>query len=171
MKRFISATLLATSFLAASSVIEAQDCSNWSNYDLRGTYAQSGSGFIDLSKALPGAGLPSGLSPYFVVSAIVYDGLGGGTGWLSFNMGGYQMNAQYVGYTYSMQANCSVKVSFRLKLTDLGITSGVSSSIKVIVPKRAGDLELRSVHVGAPFGAAPDSSLNLEEMHRISMAN
>jgi len=149
--------------------LKAQDCSSWTNWDLRGTYAQSGSGFIDLSKTFPGAGLPSGLTPYFVISAIVYDGRGGGAGWLSFNMGGTQVNAQYVGYTYSMLANCSLQVTFRLKLTDLGITSGVQSSLKIIVPKRAGDLELRSIHVGTPFGTAPDTSLNLEEMHRISI--
>ena len=160
---------LVGTVLAFLPALSAQDCSSWTRWDLRGTYAQSGSGYIDLSKAFPGAGLPSGLTPYFVISAIAYDGLGGGTGWLAFNMGGYQVNAQYVGYTYSMQTNCSVQVSFRLKLTDLGITSGVQGSIKVIVPKRGGDLELRSIHVGAPLGGAPDPSLNLEEMHRISM--
>lgn len=171
MRPFVSATLLATCFLAASPAIRAQDCSNWTNFDLRGIYTLSGSGYIDLSKTFPGAGLPSGMSPMSWVGAHTYNGLGASTGWVSFNMGGSQINAQYVGYTYSMKADCSVQVSFRLKLTDLGVTGGLNTSLKVVVPKSAGQLELHSTTVGNPFGTPPGATVGLEVMHRISMQN
>ncbi len=167
MKRLI--ILVFACILTILPVVKAQDCSNWSNWDLRGTYTLSGSGYIDLSKAFPGAGLPSGMSPMSWVGAHAYNGTGGSTGWISFNMGGTQINAQYVGYTYSMKPDCSVQVSFRLKLTDLGITSGVNTSLKVVVPRPAGQLELHSTIVGNAFGTSPGTSVGLEVMQRISM--
>jgi hypothetical protein len=164
---------LVASMLTVLPALKAQDCSHWSNFDIRGTYTQSGHGYVDLSKVF-GPSFPAGLSPYYLVGAVAYDGRGVGTGWLSFNFAGNQVNAEFVDYTYSMQPNCSVQVSFRLKLTDLGITTGLQRSLKVIVPRMgpgmaSGDLELRSIHMGTPLGKAPDASLNLEEMHRISV--
>jgi hypothetical protein len=170
MKRFVSGALFATCLLAASSVVGAQDCSNWANWDLRGSYTLSGSGYIDLSKTFPGAGLPSGMSPFNWVGGHALNGAGGETtpGWVVFNMGGYQINAQYVDYTYSMKANCSVLVTFRLKLTDLGVTTGVQTSLKVVVPK-PGELQLDSITLGTALGTPAASSLGVEVMHRISM--
>ena len=55
---------LAAGILTFLPALRAQDCSNWTNFDLRGTYTLTESGFIDLSKAFPGSGLPSGLSPF-----------------------------------------------------------------------------------------------------------
>lgn len=170
MKHFISATLLAICFLAASPVLEAQDCSNWTTWDIRGSYTLSGSGYIDLSKTFPGLGLPSGMSPFYWVGGHTLDGLGGEStpGWISFNMGGYQINAQFVDYRYSMKSNCSVVFTFRLKLTDLGVTTGPQTSLKVIVMK-GGELQLDSITVGNPLGTPAAASLGLEVMHRISM--
>ena len=57
--------LLAVCVLSALPAVKAQDCSDWSNWDLRGTYTFWGSGWIDLSKnfdpSLPGGVQPSGL--------------------------------------------------------------------------------------------------------------
>jgi hypothetical protein len=83
-------------------------------------------------------------------------------------MGGYQINAQYVDYTYSVKPNCSVLVSFRLKLTDLGVTTGVQSSLKVIAAKGQ-DLQLDSITLGTALGTPAAPSLGVEVMHRISM--
>lgn len=81
--------------------VQAPDCSNWTNWHLRGTYMMSGSGYLDLSMLFPKKGFPSGLSPMFFVGSHVYDGSGAGTDWLSMNVGGTQMNPEYGKYTYS----------------------------------------------------------------------
>jgi len=59
MKSVISITILA-SVLLISPAAKAQNC-RWTKYDLRGTYAMSGSGWIDLSKLA--ANLPPGTVP------------------------------------------------------------------------------------------------------------
>jgi hypothetical protein len=64
--------MFAGCLVILSAAVQAQDCSNWSNWDLRGTYTMSGSGFIDLSKVLPGSGLPSGMIPMTWVGAHTY---------------------------------------------------------------------------------------------------
>lgn len=148
---------------------KAQDCSNWTNWDLRGTYALSGTGYIDLSKAFPGANLPSGMSPFNWVGAQALDGAGGGTGWVSYNFGGNQLTAQFVGYTYSMKADCSVQVTFRLKFKELGTTGAPQTRINIVVPSPTGQLELDSIGVGTPFGTPAGASLSLDVKRRISL--
>ncbi|MBZ5624145.1 MAG: hypothetical protein LAQ69_36420 [Acidobacteriia bacterium] len=167
MKRFVSAMMFGACLLAASPVLRAQDCGNWINWDLRGTYTMSGSGFIDLSKVLPGVGLPSGPIPMFWVGAFTYNGAGGGTGWVSTNAGGGQMNAQLVGLTYSMKSDCSVQVAFSMKLTELGITIGPFHRLMVVVPKPEA-LELHMIFVGSGPGKPPDVGFDLGVAHRIS---
>src|SRR5271157_4282883 len=99
MKRLIFATLFA--MLAVGATAWGQDCSNWANNDLRGTYAISGSGTIDPSLLLPGMGFPAGSVPGFYVGAFTLDGRGAGTaGWISSNSGGTQFNFQMVGIKY-----------------------------------------------------------------------
>ncbi len=171
MKQLVSATLLATCFLAVSPVIQAQSCSNWSNWDLRGTYTLSGHGYIDLSRAFAGMGLPSGWTPAFWVGIQTLDGKGGGAGWISFNYGGNQLTADFVGYTYSMQADCSVQASFRLKFRELGTTSAPQTRLGVVIPRPNGesDLEIDSLGVGPALGTPAAPSCNVDVKRRISM--
>jgi len=167
MKRLVLVTMFAAAFLLTSAA-KAQDCSNWSNWDLRGTYTMSGSGFIDLSRVVPGAGLPSGLIPMTWVGAHTYNGAGGGTGWVSINAGGNQMNAQFVGLTYSAKANCSIQVTFSMKVAELGnLVVGPVTRLVVPAPMPAG-LELHMI-LGGPAPGTPGGALDLGVSHRISM--
>lgn len=123
MKRLISVAMFGACLLAFSPLVRAQNCSNLTNSDLRGTYTMSGSGWIDLSKFLAGIPglppLPSGFIPMSWVGAHTFDGAGGGSGWVSFNGGGNQMSASLVGLKYSISQTCSVQVSFSMKINEL----------------------------------------------------
>lgn len=166
MKRLVFATLFA--MIAVGAAAWGQDCSNWTNYDLRGTYAGSGSGSTDPSVLLPGMGFPSGMVPGFSVGAMVLDGRGGATGWASINSGGTQLNFQMVGSKYSIQPDCSVQMSFTWKIKELGVTF-TAQRMAVMVPKVSG-LELHMNLVGAAPGKA-GPGFDLVIMHRISMQN
>jgi len=113
MKRIISATMLASCLLAVAPDVLAQNCGAWSNWDLRGTYTTSGSGWIDLSKLAPG--LPAGTIPMAWVGAETMNGLGQGSGWVAVNAGGVQLSIQLVNLTYAVQADCSVLISYSMK--------------------------------------------------------
>ena len=167
MKRLISATLSFAYLLAFPVVGSAQDCSSWTDFDLRGTYTMSGSGFIDMSKLLPGMGLPSGMIPMTWVGAQTYDGHGKGTGWVSFNAGGNHMNAQ-LDQTYAVQPDCSVKASFSMRVKELGVTVGPFPRMMVIVWK-PGALELHMILGDASPSKAPGVGLDLGVAYRISM--
>lgn len=81
MNRLLSLTMLAACFMASTPGSNAQDCSAWSNWDLRGTYTMSGSGWIDLSIVFPGVpGIPAGTIPMARAGAVSYNGRGAGTG-------------------------------------------------------------------------------------------
>jgi hypothetical protein len=159
-------TLPVICMLALLPAVKAQDCSNWSNWDLRGTYTMSGSGYIDISEVFPALGAPTGMVPMSWVGAHTYDGKGGGAGWVTINAGGNQITAQ-MALTYSMQSNCSVKVAFTMTVTDLGLTVGPVPRLAVVNPTPGG-LELNMILGGPPPGT-PGSSLDLGKSHRISM--
>jgi opacity protein-like surface antigen len=164
MKRFCLAVIMVAACVPAT---QAQDCSNWSNWDLRGTYTMSGNGFVDLSKVLPVPGLPSGAIPVFWLGAHTYDGAGGGTGWVTFNAAGTQISLQLVDFTYSMKSDCSVQVKFSGRIRELGITVGPFPRLMVIVPK-PGQLELHMIFVGSAPGKPADAGFDLGVTHRIS---
>jgi hypothetical protein len=159
-------TLPVICMLTVLPAVKAQDCSNWSNYDLRGTYTMSGSGYIDVSKVFPTLGLPSGMVPMSWVGAHTYDGKGKGTGWVSINAGGNQMTAQ-MAVTYSMQPNCSLKITFTMTIPELGITAGPFPRLAVVNPTPSG-LELNMI-LGGPAPGTPGAGLDLGASHRISM--
>jgi hypothetical protein len=167
MKRIVSVILCAVCLPAVVPLVSAQDCSTWSNWDLRGTYTMAGSGWMDLSKVLPGMGLPSGLVQMSWVGAHVFNGAGGGAGWASINAAGSQMNAQFVGLKYSVSSDCSVQISWSLKIKELGITIGPFARFGVIVwtPQA---LEIHSLLMGAPLGTPSSGGLDLGVSHRIS---
>jgi hypothetical protein len=130
--------------------------------------ARTGSGYIDLSKVFPGQGFPSGLVPTSWVGAKSYDGRGGGTGWVSINIGGSQLSGQFVDFKYSVNPDCSVQTSQSLKVKELGVTIGPLLRRGVIAGKME-DLEIRSMALGTPFGTGPGASLDSGMLRRISM--
>jgi len=161
MKRLVG-VIFVTSFFGFSAICRAQDCSNWSNEDLRGTYATSGDGWIDLSKLNPA--LPAGYTPKSFVGAIGIDGWGNGKGWLSLCAGGIQMTMEFVNMTYDVKSNCSVAMSYSLKVKELGITIGPMPQVAVIAGNGLG-LEL----IGMEPGTGPGSQITLIHSRRISM--
>jgi len=174
MKRIVSVAMFAAGLLAVSEGARAQDCSNLTNYDLRGTYTMSGSGWIDLSKMLAGVPglptLPTGFIPLSWVGAPTWNGAGGGGGWVSVNAGGNQMSASFVGMKYSIKSDCSIQASFSMKINELGgITIGPFPRLMVPVVKPDGALELRMIFLGTPPGAPTGPSVDSGVAYRISL--
>jgi hypothetical protein len=168
MKKIVFATIFAFCLMAVVAPAWAQDCSSWNNSHLSGTYTMSGNGYVDPSLFLPGMGLPSGAVPMFWVGAFTLDGSGGGSGWVSSNAGGSQMNTQLVGVKYSVQPDCSVQMSFSSKIKELGVTVGPVQRIMVIVPKPGQEMELHMIFVGSGPGKPPGAQFDLGVAHRIS---
>ncbi|MGA2184441.1 MAG: hypothetical protein ABSH47_15575 [Bryobacteraceae bacterium] len=180
MKRVISVTIFGACLLAISPAIRAQNCSYLTTVDLRGTYTMSGSGWIDLSKFLAGIPglppLPTGLIPMSWVGAHTWDGAGGGGGWVSINAAGNQMSASFVGLKYSINPDCSIPVSFSMKINELpGVTVGPVSRLMVPVAKYDGlswmpwALELHMMTVGTAPGTSPGPGIDSGVAYRISM--
>jgi hypothetical protein len=169
MKRIVSVTMFSACLAAVSPVVRAQDCSNISNYDLRGTYVMMGSGYVDLSKTLPGVpGLPSGFIPAAWMGAPYWDGRGGGGGWISVNAGGNQLTASFVGMKYSIKPDCSIQLSYSMKFNELGVTVGPFQ--RLMVPAfKAGSLEVYMMEMGTPPGTPTGSGIDTGVAHRISM--
>lgn len=154
MKNLVSITMLAACLLTLAQATYAQDCSSWTNYDLRGTYAMTGSGWIDLSKVV--ASLPAGTIPMSFVGAKTFNGLGGGAGWVTFNAGGAQFTADFVNLTYQVKSDCSVTATYSLKIRELGITVGPVSRVLVVGGTWA-QLELLGIQAGAGPGTQVDN--------------
>lgn len=174
MKRLVTLALFATCLFAVSGVVLAQDCSDWNISQFAGTYTMSGSGYIDLSKALPGMGMPSGLVPVFWVGATTLEPSGGGGGWLVLNVAGNQMTGTFVDKKYSIKPDCSVQATYSVKINELGITLGPSSRIEIPVVKQGAfggraDVELHGITTGTAPGTTPGALLDLGISHRISM--
>ena len=171
MKRMACIGMLLACVLAASSVASAQNCSNWSNWDLRGTYAMSGSGYIDLSKVFPGMGFPSGPVPLYWVGAHTYNGKGGGSGWIVLNAGGGQLHGKLVGKSYAVQPDCSVQETFSVALQETGTTIGPFQRIGVVAPMPLYPwaLDLYMILGGSEPGNAPAPGFDSGVAHRISL--
>jgi len=167
MKRLFSVAMFVSCVLAVAPLLRAQDCSNWTDWDLRGTYTAAGNGWIDLSKAVDKS-LPAGYSPQAFVQAFTFDGKGSGTGWISSNLGGVQFSAP-VKWTYAMQADCSVQGTHSFKIS--GVWTAPVSILWVVAGKpgapdaQSSDLELR----GIILGTGPGSQVPHATARRISM--
>ncbi len=176
MKR-LSMALFAACLLAIPAAVQAQNCSNLTNYDLRGTYTMSGSGYVDLPKLLQGIpGLPTGLIPMSWVGAHTYDGVGSGTGWVTLVAGGTQMTAKLTDLKYSIQPDCSVPASFSMQINELqGMKVGPFARIQVVVVKQEGmswmppAIEIHMILAGAAPGAPTAPGLDSGVAHRISL--
>jgi hypothetical protein len=164
MKHLFNLAVLC--MLTVLPAVKAQDCRSFSNWDLRGTYTMSGHGYIDVSKVFPALHAPPGMVPMSWVGAHTYDGEGMGTGWVSINAGGNLITAQ-MAVTYSMQSNCSLKITFTMTIPELGITAGPFPRLAVVNPTPSG-LELNMILGGPPPGT-PGAGLDLGASHRISM--
>jgi hypothetical protein len=177
MKRIVSVAVLGTFLASISPEARAQNCSSLSDYDVRGTYTVSGSGWIDLSKFLAGIPglppLPTGLIPQSWVAAVTWNGARGGGGWVSFNGGGNQMTAQLVGMKYSVNSDCSVQMTFSMKINELPQSVpalGPFTRLMVPVLNHNGMSELQFLVIwqgtapGTPTSPAVDSGV----AHRIS---
>ena len=164
MKRYLCVFVC---LLAAAAIATGQNCSGLSNSHLAGTYAMYGSGYIDLSKLLPGVpGMPAGMIPMTWVGAHTYDGSGSGTGWVTLNAGGMRMDAQFASLSYSVQPDCSIQISFSMKIKQLGITIGPFPRLGVVA--RKGDtLEIHFILAPPPGEAG--AGLDLGTAVRISM--
>ena len=176
MKRFVSMAVFATCLLSISAVVRAQDCTDWNNHHLQGTYTMSGSGSIDLSKALPGIpGMPVGFVPMFWLGTTVFDGVGGATGWIALNAAGNQMSGTFVNKKYSIRPDCSILVTYSVKSNELqGLTLGPFTHLMVPVAKLGTwsmnvGLELLMISVGTAPGTPAGPILDSGIMYRISM--
>lgn len=171
MKRLVSLSILTACLLAVASIANAQDCSKWTNWTLRGTYTMSGSGYVDLSKLFPGMGFPPGPIPMYWVGAHTYDGKGSGTGWVTVNAGGGQMHGKLVGISYAMQPDCSVQVSFSWAVEETGTTIGPFQRLYVVAPnpRHPWALELHMILSGSEPGNPPAPGFDIGVAHRISL--
>jgi hypothetical protein len=184
MKRIVSVAIFGACLLAISPAVRAQNCSNLTNYDLRGTYTMSGSGWVDLSKFLAGIPglppLPTGFIPMSWVGTETLDGVGGGSGSVSFNGGGNQMSASFVDKKYSIEPDCTVQASFSLKINGLPGNPVIGPFKRLMVPvlkevvwqpilRLPPELELHMIWLGTapgtPTGPVVDSAIS----HRISV--
>ncbi len=171
MRKRVSIPMFLACVLVATSVASAQNCSKWTNWYLRGTYTMSGTGYIDLSKVLPGLGLPQGPIPMYWVGAHTYDGQGGGTGWLVLNAGGSQMHTKLVGKSYAVQPDCSVQETFSLEIQETGATIGPFQRVGVIAPTPYNPwaLDVYMILGGSEPGNPPAPAFDGGVAHRISL--
>jgi hypothetical protein len=179
MKRLVSLTMFGACLLAVSPVVRGQDCSNITNYDLRGTYTMSGSGVVDLSKFFQGVpglpALPTGFVPMSWVGAHTYDGFGAGTGWVTFVAAGMQMSAKLTDLKYSIKPDCSLAGSFSMQINELqGVKIGPISRVQVVVIKPGWPwippaVEVHMMFAGGAPGAVPGAAVDSGVAYRISM--
>ena len=165
MKNILKAVVFAVFVFGVVPLCCAQNCSGWTNFDLRGTYMHSASGWMDFSKLNPA--LPAGSVPFSMVGASFMDGQGVGSGWALINAGGVQLTTEMVDVKGEVKPDCSVVNTYSLKVKELGITIGPVTRILVIASPLHGnsDLEL----YGIPMGAGPGTPVDLSHAKRISL--
>lgn len=78
------------------------------------------------------------------------------------------MSFQIAALKYSMNSDCSVQVTWSLKIKELGITIGPFSRLGVIAA-RLDALEIHWMFVGTPPGIPAGAGVDLGVAHRISI--
>jgi hypothetical protein len=111
----IAAALTLT--LAIAPTVQASD-KGCSNYTLRGSYAQTGSGVITAP--------PDQAGPFANVGTLVFDGNGGLTGTLVVSSNGSSSPATETG-TYTVNSDCTG--TYTVQIAPFGITSQASFAI------------------------------------------
>ncbi len=166
MKGTAFAGVFTACFLIAVSPARAQDCSDWSNWDLRGTYTMNGSGWIDPSTLAPA--LPKGTVPLKWVGAAVFDGSGSATAWVLANGGGVQLTMRSKNITYQMRSDCSLTLTAVWTVDELGgMSIGPFVRVLVVGPRQPA-FEAYGIMAGA---AAPGGPVEGFTARRISMKN
>ncbi len=113
VKTFTMAAVTALA-LGISAPAKADD-KGCSNYTLRGTYAQTGTGAITAPPDMAG--------PFANVGTLVFDGNGGVTGGLVVNQNGSTAQATETG-TYTVNSDCTG--TYTVQISPFGITSQAS---------------------------------------------
>ena len=163
MRHFLSVTALAACALLLAPALRAQDCSNWTLWDTRGTYATTVSGSMDLSTLDPA--LPKGYAPLSSVGAFTNNGQGGGTGWALINAGGVQLTIEFVDVKFGApRADCLQPFSYSFRIKEFGVTVGPLSFPGVI----AGDMGALEIFAMAS-GTGPGSPVQSGHAKRISL--
>ncbi|HTS48382.1 MAG TPA: hypothetical protein VMH05_10590 [Bryobacteraceae bacterium] len=112
-RTFIMAALTALA-LGIAPTAKAQD-KGCSNYTLRGTYSQIGTGVITAPPDMAG--------PFVNVGTLVFDGNGGVTGGLVVSVNGSSAKVTETG-TYSVNSDCTG--TYTVQIAPFGITSNAS---------------------------------------------
>ncbi len=109
---------------------------------------------------------------------MTWNGAGGGSGWVSFNGGGNQMSAQLVGMKYSVKPDCSVQMTFSMKINELPQSvPALGPFTRLMVPVVTHDamwwapsaLEFQVIWQGTAPGAPPAPVVDSGIAHRISL--
>ena len=163
MKHLLSMSILAGGLLLLAPAIQAQDCSDWNLWALRGTYAFTATGWQDLSEINPA--LPKGYAPVSIIGAFTINRHGDMTGWALINAGGVQMTAEFVNSHFSApKADCSFPISLSMRIKEFEGVVGPYSYVGVI----AGDGSALEI-VFMMLGTGPGSHVDLHHAKRISM--
>ncbi len=164
MKHLFSMSILAAGVLLLAPAIQAQDCSDWNLWALRGTYAFNATGWQDLSELNPA--LPKGYAPVSIIGAFSINGHGDMTGWSLINAGGVQLTAEFVDSQISApKADCSFPISLSMKIKEAGgAILGPYSYAGVI----AGDRSAPEM-VFMMLGTGPGSHVDSSHAKRISL--
>ncbi len=164
MKHLLLVSLLVAGGLLTAPAVQAQDCSTWSLWALRGTYAFSATGSQDLSEMNPM--LPKGYAPVSIVGAFSVSGNGELTGWSSINAGGLQMTAQFVNSQFGApKADCSVAITLSMRIKEFGEGLAGPYSYNGVIAGGPSALEIAYMMVGT----GPGSHVDLQRAKRISM--
>ena len=136
----------------------AQNCSAWDNWSVRGTYTAQGAGSIDLAKEVNST-LPKGYSPQAFVQGFVFDGQGGGTGWIVSNLGGIDFQAK-VKWTYSVQADCRIVATHSFYING---NWSPPNKLVMVISGQNDRLKLKGIMAGAGpgFSVAQATALRL----------
>jgi hypothetical protein len=164
MKHLLSMSILVAGLLLLAPALQAQDCSNWSLWALRGTYSFTGTAWQDLSELNPA--LPKGYAPVSIVGAFSINRQGDVNGWALINAGGLQMSAEFVNSKFSPpNDDCRFHLSLSMKIKEFGEGLAGPYSYEGVI---AGDWSAPEL-VYMMLGTGPGSHVDLQRAKRVSM--
>jgi hypothetical protein len=159
--RLFATGALISCALAICPNLKAQwGCSALSDWNLRGTWSISGSGWKDLSKIAPT--LPPGMVPIAYVGIAKLDGMGAASGWLSMNLGGQQVSVEFINFAVHLKPDCTALATYSYKIKELGITAGPEKRLLVLT----GDM-VKLQYDSVVIGTGPSTSVDSCVVRRI----
>jgi len=91
------------------------------------------------------------------------------TGWVSLNAAGTQMSASFINKTYSVQPNCSIRVTFSMKINELPGNPVIGPFQRTMAPVfKPGSLELHMIWQGSAPGASTGAAVDSGFAYRIA---